>query len=216
MLRRIIPGLLSYAIGTLLGAAFLGLMPHALDRVSVDRALGTVLAGMVLFFILEKLVIWRHCHDPKCNIHGTAGALILIGDALHNFVDGIVIAAAFLTAIPLGVAVAVAVIVHEVPQEMGDFAILLDSGYSRRQAFAFNVLSSLATLPGALIGWLALEAIEGAVPYILALSAASFLYIGAADLIPRVQMQPYLASGFRQVLLLLAGVGTILLLRIHH
>jgi zinc and cadmium transporter len=114
------------------------------------------------------------------------------------------------------VAAAVAVIVHEVPQEVGDFAILLDSGYSRRQAFAFNVLSSLATLPGALIGWLALEAIEGAVPYILALSAASFLYIGAADLIPRVQMQPYLASGFRQVLLLLAGVGTILLLRIHH
>jgi zinc and cadmium transporter len=216
MLRSVIPGLLSYAIGTLLGAAFLGLIPHALDHVSVDMGLGTVLAGLVLFFILEKLVIWRHCHDPKCNVHGTAGPLILIGDALHNFVDGIVIAAAFLTAIPLGVAAAVAVIVHEVPQEVGDFAILLDSGYSRRQAFAFNALSSLVTLPGALLGWLALEAIQGAVPYILALSAASFLYIGAADLIPRVQMQLYLASGFRQVLLLLAGIGTILLLRIHH
>jgi zinc and cadmium transporter len=143
----------------------------------------------VLFFVLEKLVLWRHCHDSGCEVHGRAAPLILIGDAFHNFVDGMVIAAAFLTSIPLGVAAALAVIAHEVPQEVGDFAILLDSGYGRMKALILNGLSSATTLPGAVLAYFWLGEMHAAVPYILALSAASFIYIAAADLIPGLHRQ---------------------------
>jgi zinc and cadmium transporter len=212
----LLPVLLSYAAGTLWGAALLGLLPHALERAPMLPTLGTVLAGMVLFFGLEKLVLWRHCHDPACDIHKAAGPLILLGDALHNFVDGVVIAAAFLADVPLGIATAIAVIAHEVPQEVGDFAILLESGYTRSRALALNGLSSLATLLGAFLGWLALDVIQGTIPAILALSAASFLYIATADLIPHLHQRLGLASSLIQGLGLLAGIGTILLVRLYH
>jgi zinc and cadmium transporter len=214
--RALLPGLLGYAAGTLLGAALLGLLPHALERAPMMPILGTVLAGIVLFFGLEKLVLWRHCHDPACDLHKAAGPLILLGDALHNFVDGVVIAAAFIAAVPLGVATAIAVIAHEVPQEVGDFAILLESGYARLKALTLNTLSSLATLLGALLGWLALDVIEEAMPTILALSAASFLYIATADLIPHLHQRPGPAASLTQGLGLLAGIGTILLMRLYH
>ena len=210
MRQRLIPCLLSYAVGTLLGAAFLGLIPHALEHATVSSVMGAVLAGMVLFFVLEKLVLWRHCHDPDCDLHGATGPLILLGDALHNFIDGVVIAAAFLSTIPLGIATGLAVIVHEIPQELGDFAILLDSGYSRARALTFNVLSSSATLLGALLAYGALEMIHGTIPYVLALSAASFLYIAVADLIPHLHRRLDLTSSLAQLLLLGAGIGTII------
>jgi zinc and cadmium transporter len=171
---------------------------------------------MVLFFVLEKLVLWRHCHDSDCEVHSRAGPLILVGDAFHNFVDGVVIAAAFLTSIPLGIATALAVIAHEVPQEVGDFAILLDSGYSRRKALLFNALSSLATLPGAVLAWFWLAETRGAVPYILGLSAASFIYIAAADLIPHLHRQVTAKAALRQFVLLIAGIGTIAFFRFGH
>jgi zinc and cadmium transporter len=214
--RALLPGLLSYAAGTLWGAALLGLLPHALERGTMLPTLGTVLAGLVLFFGLEKLVLWRHCHDPACDMHKAAGPLILLGDALHNFVGGVVIAAAFLVAVPLGITTAIAVIAHELPQEVGDFAILLESGYTRSQALMLNGLSSLATLPGAFLGWLALDVIQGAISTILALSAASFLYIATADLIPQLHQRLGLGSSLNQGLGLLAGIGTILLVRLFH
>ncbi|MFC2037398.1 ZIP family metal transporter [Chloroflexota bacterium] len=146
--RLLIPCLISYAAGTLLGAAFLGLIPHALSRIPVSSALGTVLIGIVLFFILEKLVVWRHCHDQQCEVHGMAGPLLLIGDAFHNFADGVIIAATFVASVPLGIATSLSVIAHEIPQEVGDLAILLESGYSKKRALVYNALSSLSTLPG--------------------------------------------------------------------
>ena len=164
---------------------------------------------MVLFFVLEKLVLWRHCHDSECEVHGRAAPLILIGDAFHNFVDGVVIAAAFVSSIPLGISTALAVIAHEVPQEVGDFAILLDSGYSRAKALVLNGLSSITTLPGALIAYFWLAETREAVPYILAISAASFIYIATADLIPALHRQVTPVASLRQLLLLLAGIGTI-------
>jgi zinc and cadmium transporter len=205
----LLPGLLSYATGTLLGAAFLGMIPKAVEQASAVAASGTVLAGIVLFFMLEKLVIWRHCHKMHCEVHGTAGPLILVGDAFHNFVDGFVIAAAFLTSIPLGIAASLAVIAHEVPQEVGDFAILLENGYSKRQALLLNTLSSLATLPGAVIAYYFLAATQEAVPYILALSAASFIYIAVADLVPGLHKQVGLKPAVIQLVLIIAGIGTI-------
>jgi zinc and cadmium transporter len=211
---RLLPCLLSYATGTLLGAAFLGMVPAALERATPATVGAVLLAGIVGFFVLEKLVIWRHCHEPGCEIHGAAGPLILVGDTFHNLLDGLVIAAAFLTSIPLGIASALAVIAHEIPQEVGDFAILLDSGYSKRRAFGYNFLSSAATLPGALLGYLYLDAARRVVPLFLAISAASFIYIALADLIPGLNRR----TGFRptvvQSLLVLTGIGTIAALRL--
>jgi zinc and cadmium transporter len=207
--KVLVPCLISYATGTLLGAAFLGMIPAGLKQAPASTVMATVLAGMVMFFVLEKLVIWRHCHDSACELHGRAAPLILIGDAFHNFVDGVAIAAAFSTSIPLGIATALAVIAHEVPQEVGDFAILLDSGYSRAEALVFNGLSSITTLPGALIAYFWLGETREAVPYILAISAASFIYIATADLIPSLHRQAAPAASLRQLVLLLAGIGTI-------
>lgn len=214
--KTLVPCLVSYATGTLLGAAFLGMIPNALRHVPAVQAMGTVLAGMLLFFVLEKLVIWRHCHDSECDVHGAAGPLVLFGDALHNFIDGVVIAAAFMTSVPLGITTSIAVIAHEVPQEVGDFGILLDSGYAKLRAFIYNGLSSLATLPGAVLAYVYLESTRAAVPYILALSAASFIYISSADLMPALNRRVGLAMGLRQFLLILAGIGTIAILRAQH
>ena len=214
--KTLVPCLISYAIGTLLGAAFLGMIPHALEHTQVSTILATVLSGIILFFLLEKLVIWRHCHAEECEVHGIAGPLILFGDAFHNFVDGVVITATFLTSIPLGVATALAVITHEIPQEIGDFGILLDSGYSKQKAFFYNLLSSAATLPGAIIAYFYHKTIEAAIPYILAISAASFIYIATADLIPSLHRKSGLKVNLRQFILLLAGIGTIMFFRLHH
>lgn len=207
--KVLVPCLVSYATGTLLGAAFLGMIPAGLNHAQARLVLPAVLAGIVAFFVLEKLVIWRHCHQSDCEVHGQAAPLILIGDAFHNFVDGVVIAAAFLSSIPLGIATALAVIAHEIPQEVGDFAILLDSGYSRAKALLSNGLSSIATLPGALLAYFWLGETREAVPYILANSAASFIYIATADLIPTLHRQVSLLVSLCQLILLLAGIATI-------
>ena len=212
--KVLVPCLVSYATGTLLGAAFLGMIPAGLKLAPAFTVTATVLAGIVLFFVLEKLVLWRHCHDSECEVHGRAGPLILVGDAFHNFVDGVVISAAFLTSIPLVIVTSLAVIAHEVPQEVGDFAILLDNGYGRMKAFFLNGLSAAATLPGAVLAYFWLEETHAVVPYILALSAASFIYIATADLIPGLHRQATPAASLRQLVLLLAGVGTIALF--HH
>jgi zinc and cadmium transporter len=214
--KTFVPFLISYATGILLGAAFLGMIPHALEHIEPFSILVTVLAGIIFFFLLEKLVIWRHCHNGKCEMHSSASPLILIGDAFHNFVDGIVITTAFLINIPLGVATALAVIAHEVPQEIGDFAILLDGGYSKQRAFLYNILSSLATLPGAVISYFSLKDAKTAVPYILALSAASFIYIAMADLIPELHKKFGLRTSVRQIILLIMGIGTIFFFRFNH
>lgn len=212
--KVLVPCLISYATGTLLGAAFLGMIPAGLKLAPALAVTGSVLAGMVLFFVLEKLVLWRHCHNSACEVHGRAAPLILIGDAFHNFVDGVVIAAAFITSIPLGVAASLAVIAHEIPQEVGDFAILLDNGYGRTKAIVLNGLSAVATLPGAVLAYFWLGEMRAAVPYILAISAASFIYIAAADLIPGLHRQVTAAASLRQLVLLLAGIGTIAIF--HH
>jgi zinc and cadmium transporter len=209
--RILIPCLISYATGTLLAAAFLGLIPHALTRIPATAALSAVLIGIVLFFILEKLVVWRHCHNQQCEVHGTAGPLLLVGDAFHNFVDGVIIAVAFFISVPLGIATSLSVIAHEIPQEVGDLAILLESGYSRNRAIGYNLLSSLSTLPGAILAYLTLQQAQRVTPYIMALSAASFIYIAIADLVPNLHRHTGLGASVRQLALMMAGIGTITL-----
>jgi zinc and cadmium transporter len=211
---RLVPWLISYAVGTLLGAALLALLPESLGRLPPGPALGTLLGGVLTFFLLEKLVIWRHCHDSQeCEVHtGSTASLVIVGDAFHTFVDGAVIAAAVLTSIPLGITTALAVATHEIPQEVGDVAILLRAGYSRARAFTLNLLSGAGGILGAVAMIAASRQVPLLTPYILAFAAGNFLYIAMADLIPDLHHGGLEGGPLRQLLLIGAGVFTITVL----
>lgn len=213
VLSVLTPRLVSFAVGTLLASAFFGLLPGALAGADASLVLPTTLAGILGFFLLEKLLIWRHCHQPGCEIHNASGTLILVGDGFHNFVDGVVIASSFLQSTALGVSTTLAVVAHEVPQEAGDFGILLSSGYSRMRAVLYNSLSACTTLLGAGVAYFAVRQTQQLVPFVLAVSAASFLYIGMADLIPNLHRDTRPASALEQMLLVVAGVVLIGVIR---
>jgi len=250
-----VPMLVSYAIGAMLGAVFLEILPHAFSLTkNIESVSATLLLGLLLFFILEKLVIWRHCHGDHCEVHalhseadcptppfkvigtqkykavtkaqssvllgrshthghehdgGRSGMMIMIGDTFHNFIDGILIAAAFTADIKLGLVTALAIIAHEIPQEVGDFLILLHSGYSKKQALIFNLVSSVATLVGGLMAFFALQYVQSWTPIILGLAASSLLYVAVADLIPGLHKRTELKATLQQVLLISLGVATI-------
>jgi len=211
---KIVPWAISYAVGTLLGAALLALLPQSLEHLQPEAALGTLLAGVLAFFLLEKFVLWRHCHDAhECEVHtSSAASLVIIGDAFHTFVDGAVIAAAVVTSIPLGITTAIAVAAHEIPQEVGDVAILLRAGYSRGRAMTLNLLSGVGGVFGAVAMLAASKSVPNLLPYVLAFAAGNFLYIAMADLIPDLHRGGIGGSPVRQLLLIGAGIGTIVLL----
>jgi zinc and cadmium transporter len=234
---RMLSPMVSFAIGALLGAAFLAILPEAFEApgVKAHTVTLTVLCGILIFFLLEKLVIWRHCHADDCAAHGAAsvaddgmpgataghvhdmdklrqaatGNLILIGDSIHNMVDGVLIAAAFLTDVRLGVVTSVAVIAHEIPQELGDFAVLLHSGFSRSRALVYNVLSSLTTVIGGVVAYFSLPLANAVLPYVLAIAASSFIYIAVADLIPGLHKRHEFSATLQQIVLIILGVGVI-------
>ena len=206
---RLVPWLVSYAVGALLGVALLALLPEALDTLRPTAVFGTLLGGILTFFVLEKLVLLRHCHTDECQVHGATVPLVLIGDAFHNFIDGAIICAAVLTSIPLGVNTAIAVAAHEIPQEVGDVAILLSAGYSRRGALLLNLVSGASGLLGALIAYAAVGVVPGIRPFILAFSSASLLYIAMSDLIPDLHRGQIDTNAIRQVVLIAAGILTI-------
>ena len=210
--ERLVPWLVSYAVGTLLGVALLELLPQALASLDARRVLATLLFGILTFFVLEKLAIWRHCHTHDCEVHRSSGPLILMGDAAHNFMDGAVIGAAAVTSATLAVSTAIAVLAHEIPHEVGDFAILLHSGYSRARALAFNLLTAAAGVVGAAAALLFLGAMPRLLPYVLAFATSSFLYVAMSDLIPDLHRGAVDDNAVRQVVLVSAGVGTVLLL----
>jgi zinc and cadmium transporter len=259
-----VPMLVSYAIGAMLGAVFIEILPHAFSIAgNVEIVSATLLIGLLLFFVLEKLVIWRHCHGDHCEVHaihseencpqynqrqshpevavketvakyramttqqpsillsdghnhshvhdgGRSGLMIMIGDTFHNFIDGILIATAFTADIKLGLVTALAIIAHEIPQEVGDFLILLHSGYTKKQALIFNLVSSFATLVGGLIAYYALQYVQSWIPIILAIAASSLLYVAVADLIPGLHKRTELKATLAQVLLISIGISTIL------
>ena len=212
--------LVSFAIGALLGAAFLEVIPHAFEHGEPHTVAGSILFGILAFFLLEKLLLWRHSHDHgepapggHDQDHGRSGALIVVGDTIHNFLDGILIAAAFLQSTQLGIIAALAIVAHEIPQEVGDFVILLHSGYSKAKAFLLNMLSSCATLVGGVLGYYALQVIEGWTPVLLGIVAASMIYVAVADLIPGLHRRPELRATVLQTALIALGIGTIVLVR---
>lgn len=255
--RAGIPMLISYAIGAMLGAVFLEILPHAISLASSPQAAtATVLFGILLFFTLEKLVLWRHCHGDHCEVHaphdeahcpdhapttdspkakyraasgasismiktahthdhddhGRSAMMILIGDTFHNFVDGVLIASAFVVDIKLGIVTALAIIAHEIPQEVGDFLILLHSGYSKQKALWFNLGSSLATLVGGVLAYYFLQQMQALAPYVLSLASASLLYVSVADLIPSLHKRTELKATISQLLLIALGVASIALM----
>ncbi|TXI20642.1 MAG: ZIP family metal transporter [Nitrosomonas sp.] len=219
--------LISYAIGALLGAAFLNTLPEALELSDNPMQVTvTVLFGILLFFVLEKLVLWRHCHLEDCEVHdpshgtatpashpmhdhGRSGTMVIVGDTFHNFVDGILIAAAFIADTQLGIVTAIAIIAHEIPQEAGDFIILLNSGYSRRMAFLINLLSGLATLVGGVLAYFMLHSMDFLIQPLLAFASASMIYVAMSDLIPGLHKRPEINATIQQVTLILLGISSI-------
>ena len=207
----LVPWLVSYAVGALLGVALLLLLPEALADLPAPAVFSTLLAGILAFFVLEKLVLLRHCHADDCHVHGAAAPLVFVGDAFHNFLDGAIICTAVFTSVPLGINTAIAVAAHEIPQEVGDVAVLLAAGYSRGRALMLNVVTGVAGILGSLVAFAAVEVVPGVRPYVLAISSASLLYIAMSDLIPDLHRGDIDANGARQVVLIAAGILTVVL-----
>lgn len=234
--QSILPHGISFATGALLTGAFCSLIPHAFEKVAIDdmpSLSATILIGILVFFVLEKLLVWRHCHSHSCAAHGedshehqhhnhsthadqnrrVAGMFIILGDSIHNFVDGVLIGAAFLTDPQLGMVTSLAVAAHEIPQEVGDFAILLHSGYTRGKALLYNILASLTTVIGGVLAYFSLGDLHGILPYFLAMAASSFIYIAVADLIPSLHEKTDIKTSLQQIGFILAGVTLILLMQ---
>jgi zinc and cadmium transporter len=168
------------------------------------------------FYLLEKLLVWRHCHRQSCDVHVGTGPLLLIGDSFHNFVDGIVITSAYLTSFPLGISVTLSTVAHEVPQEIGEFLVYLKSGYRRRQALLLNSISSLTTLLGATLGYVFLSQLRSFSPYLVVFAASGFIYVALADLIPTQRQTSTLAITLLDGLLIVLGITVVGLLSHHH
>ncbi len=219
---RALPLMVAFATGALLAAALLGLLPEAIELagpVGHGKVGVALLGGIALFFVLEKLVIWRHCHEDHCETHTpdhshdhhrrTPGPMLLVGETMHNMLDGVLIAAAFLIDRNLGLMTGLAVLAHEVPSEVGNFAVLLHSGMTRGQAFRWNLTAALGAVVGGIVGYYALSTLRPMLPYALAVSAASLLYVAVADLIPGLHRRVDTASSVWQVLLIAAGVALV-------
>lgn len=236
---RALPFLVSFATGALLAAALLGLLPEAIELAGPDHygAVGlSLLGGIALFFVLEKLVLWRHCHEDHCETHApvvhahdhdhgrhlhdarlrTPGVMILVGDTMHNVLDGVLIAAAFLIDVNLGIMTGIAVLSHEVPSEVGNFAVLLHSGMSRAKAFSWNLISALGAVIGGVVGYFALSSLTPILPYALGVSAASLLYVAVADLIPGLHRRVGARDSIVQVVLIALGVALVALVEHLH
>ncbi len=196
----------SFAAGALVGVSFLELLPEAMEAgVDAGLILSATLLGFAFFYVMGRFLIWHHCHDENCTARASA-SLIIIGDTLHNFLDGLAIAASFLVGAPLGIMTSLAIIFHEIPQEVGDFGVLLHSGYTRVRAMLFNGFSALACIVGGIAGFYFFESFRGFLPYLLAVTAGGFLYLGAADLLPQTHESTKRASIFKYTVSFLAGM----------
>ncbi|MCS4541606.1 MAG: ZIP family metal transporter [Euryarchaeota archaeon] len=205
LLNRILLILIATAAGALIGVSFLDLLPEAMDKGTSSDIFSYVLLGIVSFFILERFIFWHHCHDGKCEVH-TFTYLNLMGDGVHNFIDGATIAATFLTSIPLGTATTLAIIFHEIPQEIGDFGILVYGGFSKIKALSYNFLSALAAFIGAVAIYFFSPYIGDSIAFLLAFAAGGFIYIASADLMPELKKEIKFERSITQLAFLLIGI----------
>lgn len=220
VLTRLVKSLVSLSAGILLGTSLLNVLPEAFEsHTAAPQTLFAVLLGGLLFFwLLEKVELYRHVHHHEGDGHhhhhhfdaeqaGRGGLSVLVGDSIHNFCDGAIIAAAFLADTKLGVATALAIVAHEIPQEVGDYIVLLNAGFSRAKALLFNAISGMASVLGGVLGWLLIGQFELALPYLLVLAASSFIYVSVADLLPQLQQRLAWRETLAQVAWLAAGLG---------
>jgi len=218
-LRKILLFLVSFAAGALLGDAFLHLLPEVFKKSDSDPQVPVfILLGILIFFILEKIIYWRHCHEcfpeeKSSHFHPQPFAYTcLIGDGLHNLIDGMIIAGSYLVSLPLGVATTLAVILHEIPQEIGDFGILIKAGFSRLKALIFNLLSGLVAVIGAILTLTIGNQVESFSLFIIPLTIGGFIYIACADLIPELHKEQRLKNSFWQLMFFILGIGAMALL----
>jgi zinc and cadmium transporter len=222
LLKSSLVYLVAFAVGGMLGGAFFHLLPEALDKLDAMQAFTFVLIGFGIFFITEKFLHWRHCHEEGCDVHGCcekqisgkhkkgkirpAAYLNLVGDFIHNLMDGIVIATAFMTNIHVGIATTIAIIVHEIPQELGDFGVLVHSGLDKKKALAYNLLSALAAVVGGVATYYFLSNVTSLVSYLLPIAAGGFIYIATVDLVPELHKERKASTSILQLLVIVAGI----------
>ncbi|NYZ80027.1 ZIP family metal transporter [Candidatus Micrarchaeota archaeon] len=205
LLKSLVFYLVALSAGALLGSAFLHLIPEALRENAASSVFPIVIAGFFVFFFIEKILHWRHCHDDKCDVHSFA-YMSLAGDAVHNFIDGLIIAATFIANPALGITSTIAIALHEIPQEIGDFAVLIHGGVSRTKALFYNFITALTAVAGGIAGYFASEYFSGAVPFLLPFAAGSFLYISASDLVPEIRKEVSLKKSAFIFIAFLAGI----------
>lgn len=210
--NRILHGLVGFSAGTLLAGAFFHLIAESLEELPTMEVFYLVFTGFILFFLIEKFLHWHHCHDGKCDVHAVS-YLILIGDAIHNFIDGLIIAASFLVATPVGIITTIAVISHELPQELGDFGVLVYSGFEKKKALLYNLLSQMTSIIGGIIGFFIVGETGFAV-YLLSFAAGGFIYISASDLIPELHKQEDMKKTIGAFALFLIGIGFMIALKL--
>ncbi len=211
-IQRILMVLVGFSSGSLIGAAFIDLLPEALEETG-EVMFYYVIVGIVFFFAMEKFLYWRHCHDGKCEVHMFA-YLNLIGDGVHNFIDGITIAASFLVSSPLGFAITLAVVFHEIPQELGDFGVLIYSGFGKKKALTYNFICALTAVGGSLVTYYLASSIQGVAHALVPFAAGGFIYIAATDLMPELHKRTQGKESLIQLLTIITGIGLMYALKI--
>lgn len=206
LLERILFCLIGFSAGALIGGAFLHILPDVLKKTSSTLVFSYLILGIVLFFLMERYFYWRHCHNGICDVHAFT-YLNLIGDGFHNFVDGMVIAASFIVSIKLGIVTTLAVIFHEIPQELGDFGVLVYGGFTKHKALFYNFISALMAMIGAIVGYFISDIITGFSNFILPLTAGGFIYIATSDLIPQIHKQSNLKRSTSSFIAFLFGIA---------
>jgi len=203
--KKILLFLVGLSAGTLMGGAFLHLLPEALKEMQINNVFGILLLAFIIFFCIEKVFHWRHCHDEECNVH-SFGPMNLIGDSVHNFIDVLIIAATFLADVRLGIATSLAIAVHEIPQEIGDFGVLIYAGYQRGKALAMNFLVALTVVAGGIVGFFLSSSIDNLTSYLLPFAAGGFLYISTSDLIPEIRGEKNIKKSIFSFVFFLIGI----------
>jgi zinc and cadmium transporter len=197
--------LVSLSAGALMGGAFFHLLPEASSNISIDLLFGIFLFSFVCFFLVEKLLHWRHCHKENCEIH-TFGYMNLVGDSIHNFIDGLIIASTFMVNPSLGVATTLAIAIHEIPQEIGDYGVLIYAGFTKKKALILNYTVALTVVLGGVIGYFSFSYLENILPYLLPFAAGGFVYIAASDLIPEIRKELNIKKSMISVLVFILGI----------
>lgn len=204
-LSGITMSLVALSAGALMGGAFLHLLPEASEQLTSEVLFGVFLISFVIFFLVEKLLHWRHCHKADCSVH-SFGHMNLIGDSIHNFIDGLVIAGAFMVNIGLGIATTIAVAIHEVPQEIGDYGVLIHAGFNKRKAIIINYIVAFAVVVGGVVGYFSFSHLETFLPYLLPFAAGGFVYISASDLMPEIRKETNRKKSIITFLVFILGI----------